>query len=79
MDTSILNLYNRSHMPSLQSNHYKVTVCFVCNVIMPTVRNKFDLTLGYIINYFRDAYHINIIYNKAWNARIKTFTKIFED
>jgi len=34
---------------------------------------------GFIINYIKNKYHISITYNKAWNTRTKTMTKIFEN
>jgi len=46
---------------------------------MPMVRKKLDLTFDYIIEYIKPKYHINITYNKAWNARMKALTKIFGD
>jgi len=64
--------------PSLRSNYCKVTY-FVCNVILPMVRKKLDMTLSYIIEYIEVKYHINITYNKVWNARTKAGTKIFGD
>ena len=64
--------------PSLRSNYCKVTY-FVCNVILPMVRKKLDMTLSYIIEYIEVKYHINITYNKVWNARTKARTKIFGD
>jgi len=65
--------------PSLNSNHRKATTYFVCNVILPIVTKKLDMTPGYIIDYIEVRYHITISYSKAWNARTKTLTKIFED
>ena len=46
--------------PSLRSNYRKTFSSFVCNVILPIVRKKFDMSLGYIIKYIEAKYHINI-------------------
>ena len=43
------------------------------------VRKKLNMTLDYIIEYIEVKYHINIIYNKAWNVRTKAVTKLFGD
>jgi len=43
--------------PFLRSNHRKLTASFVCNVIMPIVRNKLNLTPSYIIDYIGVKYH----------------------
>jgi len=51
----------------------------VYNVILLIVRKKLDTTPGYIIDYTEARYHITISYNKAWNARTKALTQIFEE
>ena len=43
------------------------------------VRKKFNRTSGYIIEYIEAKYHVNIAYNKAWNARMKAVMQIFGD
>ena len=43
------------------------------------VREKLDMTPDYIIEYIETKYHINIAYNKPWNARMKALMKIFGD
>jgi len=65
--------------PSLNSDHHRTTASFVCNVILPILRKKLDMTPGYIIGHIETKYHIIISYYKAWNARTKTLTKIFRD
>ena len=51
--------------PTLNSNHREAITCFVCNVILPIVTKKLDMTPDYIINYTESRYHITISYNKA--------------
>jgi len=65
--------------PSLNSNHRKITASFVCNVILPIVTKKLDMTPAYIIHYIEAKYHITISHSKAWNVRMKALTKIFGD
>ena len=48
--------------PSRNSNHRKATASFVCNVILPIVAKKLDMTPGYIIDYIEARYHITISY-----------------
>jgi len=43
------------------------------------IRKKIDMSPSYIIEYIETKYHINIIYNKEWNARMKALMKTFGD
>ena len=51
--------------PSLNSDHHRATISFVCNVILRILRKKLDMTPGYIIGHIEAKYHITISYYKA--------------
>jgi len=80
--TSKLNLmYESIYIPNLHSDPITVQQpqIFVCNVILPELRKKLDISPSYIINIVENKYHINIAYKKTWNTRTKALTKIFGD
>ena len=51
--------------PSQTFNDSKTTTSFMCNVILPIVRKKLDMTPGYIIHGIEIRYHITISYSKT--------------
>jgi len=67
------------HKAVLQSNHRQATSSFVCNVIMPMMRDNLDLILENIIAKINNKFHITITYSNAWHARTKALSKIFGD
>jgi len=74
MATSWLNLMQeRIYVPNLQLDPITVKQTQL------ELRKKIDMSPDYILNVIENKYHINILYNKVWNTRMKALTKIFGD
>lgn len=65
--------------PTLDLEGRKASASFLCNLIMPTMKAKLDLTPGQIQDRIKDMLHLNISYSKAWHARTKALIRIFGD
>ena len=62
------------HVASLHWEPSTTKLIFLCNVILPIVRKRLDMSPCYIIRYIEVKYQI--IYIKTWNAITKTLIKI---
>src|SRR3954466_12645845 len=51
--------------PTMQSDHRQATSAFICNVIMPLVKSKLDITPEEIRQQIKSAFFIDIPYHRA--------------